>query len=114
MWKLTLPSGKIIEVNSELNLRASLRDYRAEIYHDTMLPIHCRGLGTCGTCAVRIEGEVTPPTKVERWRFNFPPHKNSLEKGLRLACQCKPLSDLKIIKETGKWGQGGSLGSESY
>lgn len=106
MWKLTLPSGKIVEVNPELNLRTSLHAHREEIYHPTMRPIHCRGLGTCGTCAVRIEGKVSSPTKVERWRLNFPPHKNSLEKGIRLACQCKPLSDLRIVKELGKWGQG--------
>jgi ferredoxin len=51
--------------------------------------INCRGLGTCGTCAVEIKGAVEPKawnTK-ERLRLNFPPHSapNSLK--LRLACQ---------------------------
>lgn len=103
---ITLPSGKTIAVSSEVNLRTSLKEHRAELYHPFMLPIHCRGLGTCGTCAVYVEGQTTDPTAMEKWRLNFPPHKNGLENGLRLACQCKPISDLKLVKQEGKWGQG--------
>ena len=53
--------------------------------------INCRGLGTCGTCAVEIKGAVEPKAwnTRERLRLNFPPHSapNSLK--LRLACQVR-------------------------
>ena len=35
---------------------------------------NCRGHGTCGTCAVAVEGETSEPTRRERWRLDFPPH----------------------------------------
>lgn len=55
--------------------------------------INCRGLGTCGTCAV----EVIPPdaveprqwTAMERARLNFPPHGAPGNARLRLACQVR-------------------------
>lgn len=104
--KVVLPSGKEVTVDPNQKLRTSLKPYWEEIYHPSVRWIHCRGMGSCGTCAIKVDGEVTPPTRMEKWRVNFPPHKNGLEEGLRLACQCKPLSDLKITKESGKWGQG--------
>ena len=65
----------------------------------------CQGLGTCGTCAVSIEGDVEPnsPSAIEAWRLGFPPHKR--ESGLRLACQVKPCGDLRVTKGSGYWGQ---------
>lgn len=65
----------------------------------------CQGFGTCGTCAVHIEGDVEPksPAAIEAWRLGFPPHKR--ESGLRLACQVKPCGDLKVTKHPGYWGQ---------
>ena len=64
----------------------------------------CQGFGTCGTCAVQIEGEVEPktPSAIEAWRLGFPPH--TREGGLRLACQVRPRGDLKVIKHKGFWG----------
>jgi ferredoxin len=51
--------------------------------------INCRGLGTCGTCAVEVQGEVEPRgwTPQERLRLNFPPHAPPRNARLRLACQ---------------------------
>ena len=51
--------------------------------------INCRGLGTCGTCAVEIKGKVSPSTwnAKERLRLNFPPHSMPGNQKLRLACQ---------------------------
>lgn len=51
--------------------------------------INCRGLGTCGTCAVEIEGDVSPKSwnAKEGLRLNFPPHKSPGNQKLRLACQ---------------------------
>lgn len=49
----------------------------------------CRGLGTCGTCAVEVVGNVEPQEwgTQERLRLNFPPHNPSSSSHLRLACQ---------------------------
>ena len=83
-----------------------LLDAGEKLYNGPMQAVHCRGLGTCGTCAVRVEGEVSGPTAVERWRLNFPPHKDGLARGLRLACQCRVEGDLTVTKPSGWWGQG--------
>ncbi len=72
------------------------------LYNSIAGAIHCRGLGTCGTCAVQIEGPVSPPTAIEKWRLTFPPH--SAGNRLRLACQCKVLGDLVLTKHSGLWG----------
>ena len=84
------------------NLRRVLRKANLPLYNGIASAIHCRGMGTCGTCAVEIEGEVSPMTKVEQWRLGFPPHRR--ENNLRLACQCKVLGDLKLTKHAGMWG----------
>jgi ferredoxin len=73
------------------------------LYNGMAATIHCRGMGTCGTCAVRIAGPVSPMTRVEKWRLAFPPHNS--QSGLRLACQCKVLGDLQVTKYPGLWGQ---------
>jgi ferredoxin len=65
--------------------------------------VNCRGLGTCGTCAVRVDGPVTEKTAVERWRLGFPPHDRSAP--LRLACQARVQGDLVLTKYDGFWGQ---------
>ena len=51
--------------------------------------INCRGLGTCGTCAVEVQGPVEPQqwTAAERLRLHFPPHSPPGNQRLRLACQ---------------------------
>jgi len=64
---------------------------------------NCRGHGTCGTCAVAVDGAVSDPTRVERWRLDFPPH--DAGSGLRLACQTRVEGDLTVRKFPGFWGQ---------
>jgi ferredoxin len=73
--------------------------------------INCRGLGTCGTCAVEIEGQVHPTerSQAEKLRLSFPPHGGSQSSALRLACQVQVLGDIAITKRTGFWGQHGSI-----
>lgn len=95
--------GKKIECKRGANLRRVLLKAKLPLYNGVANSIHCRGLGTCGTCAVLIEGEVSNPTAIEKWRLSFPPHIDG--SGLRLACQCKVLGDLKIEKLAGLWGQ---------
>ncbi len=95
--------GREIECLEGANLRTVLMRARVPLYSKVARAIHCRGFGTCGTCAVRIEGPVSPPTSVERWRLDFPPHQ--AERGLRLSCQCSVLGDLEVTKYEGLWGQ---------
>ena len=84
------------------NLRRVLLNANLPLYNGVASAIHCRGMGTCGTCAVKIDGDVSPMTKVEKWRLGFPPHRR--EDNLRLACQCSVLGELKITKHAGMWG----------
>ena len=65
--------------------------------------VNCRGHGTCGTCAVEIEGDVSEPTTRERARLSVPPH--DPDDGLRLAGQTRVLGDLEVRKHDGFWGQ---------
>jgi ferredoxin len=85
------------------NLRDVLLRNQLPPYNGAAKWLNCRGLGTCGTCAVEITGPVSPTTTVEKWRLNFPPHK--VESGLRLACQCKVLGDVNVKKHEGFWGE---------
>lgn len=70
--------------------------------------INCRGLGTCGTCAVEIRGKVCPASwnAKERLRLNFPPHASPGNERLRLACQVRVEGDLEVTKYDKFWGQG--------
>ena len=65
--------------------------------------LNCRGLGTCGTCAVAVSGEVGEPGPRERLRLSTPPH--DADSGLRLACQVRVEDDLVVEKYPGFWGQ---------
>ena len=84
------------------NLRVVLLRARLPLYTRVARALHCRGRGSCGTCAVRVEGPVTDPTAIERKRMRFPPHRP--ERGLRLACQCNVMGDLTVTKFEGVWG----------
>lgn len=97
-------AGQQVECPEGANLRTVLVRARLPLYNGAARALHCRGMGTCGTCAVKIEGAVSEPTQVERVRITLPPHDR--EKGLRLACQCKVLGDLDVTKYEGLWGQG--------
>jgi ferredoxin len=80
--------------------------------------INCRGLGTCGTCAVEVisGGKVEPreQNNTERIRLSLPPHgSDSQSPLLRLACQIQVHGDLEVTKRSGFWGQYGSLSPSS-
>jgi ferredoxin len=94
--------GQSIECLSGSNLRMVLLRARLPLYNDVARALNCRGRGACGTCAVRVEGAVSELTAVERVRLSLPPH--DLQAGLRLACQCKVLGDLKVTKLSGLFG----------
>jgi len=95
--------GQIIKCQKGDNLRKVLRRVNLSPHNGEAAWFNCKGLGSCGTCAVEIKGDVNPLTKMEKWRLNFPPH--TMKNGLRLACQCVVLSDLELKKYDGFWGQ---------
>lgn len=96
-------AGQSIECPHGANLRVVLLRARLPLYTRVAEALHCRGRGVCGTCAVRIEGPVSPATETELRRLRMPPHHP--DSGLRLACQCTVLGDVTIIKHAGIWGQ---------
>ena len=94
--------GHEIECLDGANLRVVLLRARLPLYTKAARALHCRGHGTCGTCAVRIEGPVSEPTAAERLRLRLPPH--VADRGLRLACQCSVLGDITVTKQEGFFG----------
>jgi len=96
-------AGHSVECPTEANLRTVLLRARLPLYNGVARAIHCRGFGTCGTCAVQVDGAVSEPTAIERARLSLPPHERA--SGLRLACQCRVLGDLSVAEHAGLWGQ---------
>lgn len=113
--KITMPTiifgEQVTECEQGENLRHVLLKAKLPLYNGIAAAIHCRGMGTCGTCAIDVEGSVSEITSVEKWRLSFPPHKS--DSGLRLACQCKVLGDLKLKKHGGMWGNRTDASSRS-
>lgn len=91
-----------VECEEGANLRAVLREAGIEPYNGVMRYTNCRGIGTCGTCAVEIAGSVSEPTGIEKWRLSTPPH--DAGSGLRLSCQATVEGDLVVTKHDGLWG----------
>jgi ferredoxin len=96
-------AGRSIECPHGANLRVVLLHARLPLYTRVARAIHCRGNGTCGTCAVRVDGPVSEPTPAERRRLRLPPHHP--DSGLRLACQTNVLGDVTVTKYEGLFGQ---------
>ena len=61
-------SGHTLECPHGANLRMVLLRARLPLYNSVARALNCRGFGTCGTCAVRIEGKVSDLTTAERMR----------------------------------------------
>ena len=97
-------AGRTVECLEGSNLRMVLLRARLPLYNGAARAVHCRGFGTCGTCAVRIEGSISEPTSAEKRRLSLPPH--DLASGLRLACQVTVQGDLRVTKYDGFFGQG--------
>ena len=95
--------GQTITCPMGANLRRVLLDAGIPPHNGQASWFNCKGFGTCGTCAVTIDGPVSDTTARERWRLNFPPH--TPHPDLRLACQCQVQGDLKLTKHEGFWGQ---------
>jgi ferredoxin len=104
-------AGASISVETGENLRSALMRAGLPLYNGAACLIHCRGIGTCGTCAVAVtsidpsksvDDCLSSPTRIEKARLAFPPHASGSD--LRLACQCKVLDDIQVHKHAGLWG----------
>ncbi|HEY9664762.1 MAG TPA: 2Fe-2S iron-sulfur cluster-binding protein [Allocoleopsis sp.] len=96
--------GQTFECASGANLRQALLQQGIDLYNGQAKVINCHGIGTCGTCTVMVEGEVSEASWRETARRSLPPH--SLAQNRRLACQTQVLGDVKVTKFDGFWGQG--------
>ncbi|PSJ71403.1 (2Fe-2S)-binding protein [Sphingobacteriales bacterium UPWRP_1] len=96
-------NGITIPALKGANLRNVLLKNGLTPHNGNSAVFNCHGLGTCGTCAVQVTGRVSKMTAIEKLRLGFPPHKP--ENNLRLACQCKILGNVTIVKHDGFWGQ---------
>ena len=97
-------AGSRVECLPGSNLRMVLLRARLPLYNSVAAALNCRGGAVCGTCAVRIEGEASPPTPAEQRRLSLFPHRP--DSGLRLACQVSVLGDLVVTKPPGLFGRG--------
>lgn len=105
-------NDNVIHAESNQKLRDILIKNDIYPYNDKAKYINCRGLGSCGTCAVSViekskEYEFSKLKYLEQIRLNFVPHKkvNTVNNHLRLACQYIVDSDITVIKNDGFWGQ---------
>jgi ferredoxin len=97
-------AGKMIDCLPEANLRQVLLQQGVPLHNGSSSVINCRGLGTCGTCAVQVEGAIAAMNWRERSRLSLPPH--NLNRDRRLACQLQLFGDVALTKYDGFWGQG--------
>lgn len=92
-FKITwvLPNGETEETSGwrKLNVLAHADTF------DLDIPQACGGHGECGTCRIRIlEGELTPIRHEEATLMTR--HAKRFKDRERLACQCRPTSDVRI------------------
>lgn len=94
--------GKEIECREGATLRDVLLNADLSPHNGKADTFNCRGFGSCGTCAVKISGEISEPGIREKARLLTPPHHPNY--GLRLSCQTKVMGDVTVEKYPGGWG----------
>jgi ferredoxin len=95
--------GRELECDDGALLRDVLLDANLSPHNGRSSVLNCHGHGTCGTCAVAVEGETSEPTAMERRRLSIPPHDPA--DGLRLSCQTRVRGNIDVRKHDGFWGQ---------
>lgn len=96
--------GKTFTCPRGANLRRVLLENGVALHNGQSKVVNCRGLGTCGTCAVEVDGAVSEANWRDLTRRSLPPH--SPTRNLRLACQTQVLGTVSVTKYEGFWGQG--------
>jgi len=94
--------GREIECNEGETLRDVLLDAGLTPHNGKTETLNCRGFASCGTCAVRVDGEVDDVGRREKARLLAPPHHPNYD--LRLSCQTKVMGDVTVEKYPGNWG----------
>ena len=97
-------AGQKVECPLGSNLRMVLIRARLPLYTAAARALHCRGRGSCGTCAVHVEGRASEMTPAEQKRLSRWPH--DPDSGVRLACQVRVNGDLVVTKHAGFFGTG--------
>jgi ferredoxin len=108
-WNTTSGTVAFDAYDGETLRTAALRRGVVSPHNSHAKFFNCRGLGTCGTCAVEIKGSLEPVdrSKREKIRLSLPPHNSKSQSPLlRLACQVQVRGDLIVTKRSGMWGQG--------
>ena len=110
-WKTSHGEDDIVfeAFDGELLRTAALRRGMASPHNGRANLINCRGLGTCGTCAVTLEGGwIPPPNTIESVRLSMPPGHGGTDNDpsrLRLSCQIPVRGNVTVQKFSGFWGQ---------
>ncbi len=95
--------GEEIQCEEGAVLRDVLKEAGFSPYNGTAKYANCHGNGTCGTCAVQVDGEVSDQSSRESVRLGLPPHHPSHD--LRLSCQARVQGDVTVNKYPGVFGQ---------
>jgi adenylate cyclase len=87
--RLTYPSGRVVEVVRGVSVLEASR--MGDIPHASV----CGGRGRCSTCRIKVEGapDAIPPPASEEMRVL---HRVGAAPDVRLACQLRPRSDLRV------------------
>ncbi|WP_024545348.1 2Fe-2S iron-sulfur cluster-binding protein [Picosynechococcus sp. NKBG15041c] len=99
--------NQTITCNQGDNLRKVLLANKVALYNGNAKTINCHGFGSCGTCAVEIDGSISSQSWKEKTRLSLPPH--NPDKKRRLACQVSVEGDITVKKYDGFWGQGDTI-----
>lgn len=84
--------GRSISCERKARLRSVLLAAGVSPHRGPFKLLNCHGLGSCGTCAVRVEGDVSRPGLLESARLLF------ARRGVRLACKVRVLGDVRVTR----------------
>ncbi len=90
---------KEIEVPAGANLRVEARKAGVQIYGSLERFLNCRGNGLCGTCRVLVKKgmeNLSPKTRIEKFKLSTMLSAIGHEEEMRLACQVQVNGDCSI------------------
>lgn len=100
MPKITFTNDKKeIDVPAGSNLRLEAQKAGVEIYNGLDKYLNCRGNGLCGTCRVLVKKgmeNLSPKSKIERFKLGTMMSAIGHEDEMRLSCQVQVNGDCSI------------------